>query len=506
MAAENDAPASSRQERLDALIDRLDLPMLVLAGVAVAIYLLELLGTWQAWGVFKAYQVVALLIDATFVVDLIFKLYVRGTRYLKTPWFVIDFVSALPILSSLSAFPSMFEALRFIRGVRLFRMLRVLRTLRVFRTLRVLELANQSLPEDEGPSTFERVLLVGVLAYTVIFVGLMALVNHNSPPGEVIRVEGTVVEDTTFNVTVKNQGQLTDVEVSGTRLVKQSAEIEFFLVLGSILGMILIVILARAQIPEMSNKQVRALLNVALPHQVAEHFLAHPDAYDRTVRMPATVVFCDIEGFTSTVERIGNDLDALKHHLERAMEVVVAVHRDQDLIVDKFIGDAIMSFRGGDLVEGDPAEHAYRVARATVDATAALDAHDNPYFHKMRVGGASSDHALIGTFGTSARLSYTILGDRVNLAARLEAACKATKTRNLFCERTWSLTQGRDDLAWRRVGRIRVQGKRETLAVFEALDAALPDLDTWLPRFHDCLLYTSPSPRDRTRARMPSSA
>jgi len=37
------------------------------------------------------------------------------------------------------------------------------------------------------------------------------------------------------------------------------------------------------------------------------------------------------------------------------------------------------------------------------------------------------------------------------------------------------------------VGRIRVQGKRETLAVFEALDAALPDLDTWLPRFHDAL-------------------
>ena len=143
------------------------------------------------------------------------------------------------------------------------------------------------------------------------------------------------------------------------------------------------------------------------------------------------------------------------------MDRLVGELVEHDLIIDKFIGDAVMSFRGGPLVAGDPAEHAYRAVRAALDSIKALAALNDPYFHRVKIGGASADDCLIGAFGTSARLSYTILGDGVNLAARLEPASAQCGTQNLFCETTYRLCAGRPDLVWRRWGRIRVAGKSE---------------------------------------------
>jgi class 3 adenylate cyclase len=215
--------------------------------------------------------------------------------------------------------------------------------------------------------------------------------------------------------------------------------------------------------------------------------MKHPDAYNKTVRMPATIIFCDIVGFTNTVETLDGDLVALKHHLEEAMNAVTNVHKSYDLIIDKFIGDAIMSFRGGDLVDGTPGEHAYRVVRATLDGIEALTKLENPYFKKMKIGGASSEAALIGAFGTSSRISYTILGDRVNLAARLEAAVGQCGTQNLFCARTQALTRDRDDIVWRRFGKLQVQGKTEALDIYEAFSSAsLPD-SSWIELYADAL-------------------
>ena len=238
----------------------------------------------------------------------------------------------------------------------------------------------------------------------------------------------------------------------------------------------------RYQIPALASRQVRALLNVALPHQVATHFLRHPDAYDRTERGEATVIFCDIQGFTSTVEALGDDLDTVKKHLERAMDVVVEQHRRYDLIVDKFIGDAIMSFRGGSLVPGTPDDHAQRVVQATLAGAAALRKLQDPYFTRMKVGGASARRALIGTFGTSSRLSYTVLGDRVNLAARLEGSCNALGVTNLFCERTRTLCGELEGVVWRPLGVVAVQGKDECVEVYEAFEVDAEPMD-WLEPF-----------------------
>src|SRR5262249_59632744 len=102
-------------------------------------------------------------------------------------------------------------------------------------------------------------------------------------------------------------------------------------------------VVARYQLPGLWSRQVRAILNVALPTQVTEWLMEHPEAWNRTVRAPATIVFCDIKGFTTTVEKLA--IDDVRVRLERALDAIVDAHLAHDLIIDKFIGDAVMSFR-----------------------------------------------------------------------------------------------------------------------------------------------------------------
>lgn len=419
-----------------ARIEKTEAPLLWLAGVAVVGYLMDLNGLWSGWGLQSAYEVSALVIDLVFVGDLVVKTAVGGRAYLRSPWFVVDLVCALPALATVWTALSSLQGLRFVRMFRLLRALRMLRVLRAMRMIRMVKLAGET-PEQR---TYQRVLVAAVLGYAALFVALVS-----SGDGD--------------------------------------AQRELWLVVGSLLGMGLMLLVTRFQVPAMFSQQVRQLLNVALPGRVAEHFMSNPEAYDHSVRMPATVIFCDIKGFTSTVERI--PLEELKSNLEAALDAVVDAHLAQDLLIDKFIGDAVMSFRGGNLVEGDASEHAYRVVRGALDGARALAALGNPYFSEIKVGGASASDALIGTFGTSKRLSYTILGDRVNLAARLEGSCNAFGVGNLFCDRTRSLIGDTSDLSWRRVGAIRVQGKQESTVAWEVFDADQPT--DWIAGFDAAL-------------------
>ena len=441
MSTPAESPSPTPLERL---IEASERPVLWLAMVAVALYLAELHGLWLRLDVEGPYHAVALMIDVVFLIDLLLKSVVQRGKYWRTPWFLIDFFSTLPILGAVHFLPFQLEGLRFVRTFRLFRVLRTLRALRVLKSLKVF--AGSSGPQSEveiaAHRRVEQAISGSVLAYVAFFLLVLGGSGHD--------------------------------EIA-----------EFWLVLGSVAGMTVMMVVVRFQLPAISTTQVRSLLNVALPHQVAEHFLAHPDSYDRTSRAPATVVFTDIQGFTSTVEALGSDLEAIKHNLEAALDVIVESHLKHDLIVDKFIGDAVMSFRGGPHADSDPADNALRVVLASLEGARALKALANPYFSIAKTGGASADHALIGTFGTSRRLSYTILGDRVNLAARLEGACNGFGVTNLFCDLTYSLTEESDRLVWRRVGAIRVQGKEEVQQVYEAF---LPsDTLAWVETYHQAV-------------------
>ena len=93
-----------------------------------------------------------------------------------------------------------------------------------------------------------------------------------------------------------------------------------------------------------------------------------------------------------------------------------------------------MAFRGGPLVSGNESDHARAVVRAALEAAAALSEVNDMYFSRVKIGGAS-DECLIGAFGTDRRLSYTALGDGVNLAARLDRQARNARRMPCFATR-----------------------------------------------------------------------
>jgi adenylate cyclase len=139
------------------------------------------------------------------------------------------------------------------------------------------------------------------------------------------------------------------------------------------------------------------------------------------------------------------------------------------------------------------------VVCAALDSIKALAELNDPFFNRVKIGGASASDCLIGAFGTSARLSYTILGDGVNLAARLEPASDQCGTQNLFCGTTHRLCARRSELTWRRWGRIRVAGKSEPVEVFEVFYTSDLDDATFITTFHRALDAFEHNQFDRAR-------
>jgi class 3 adenylate cyclase len=419
--------------RLARAIDTADRPLLVLAVIAVAIYMLELRAVFVDADARRVLRAATIAMDGIFCADVALKLFVYRGRYLRSPWFLVDVLSCLPAIAVLTRVPH----LRAVRFIRFFRVLRILRTLRLLRALHSIPALGRSLGEeqdDRAARRLARAMNASVLTYSAIFLGI---IHH-------------------IRVTQQHDAR--------------AAEIEFFLVLGAMVAIFMFVVIMHFQLEDVSAGQLRALLNIALPRQVAEHFFHHPHSYGEKHRMPATILFMDFVGFTRVSEELASDVPKLSQHLERAMDCVVAELATHDLIIDKFIGDSIMSFRGGPLVVGTAEEHAARVVRGALAGDRALRALKDPHFGQLKIGGASTTECLIGAFGTSSRLSYTVLGDGVNLAARLEPASAQCRTQNLFCERTRNLCGDEAGVVWRRWGRIRVKGKLQPLAVFEALD------------------------------------
>src|SRR4051812_15739482 len=115
-----DNPAT--KSRLERLIEAMDRPLLGLAIVSMSLYLLDLHGLMgRARG---AYLLLTFLIDTVFVIDLVLKLRAEGMVYVRTPWFLIDLLSCLPLIDVLANGIPGLRATRFVRGFRILRILR----------------------------------------------------------------------------------------------------------------------------------------------------------------------------------------------------------------------------------------------------------------------------------------------------------------------------------------------------------------------------------------------
>lgn len=182
-----------------------------------------------------------------------------------------------------------------------------------------------------------------------------------------------------------------------------------------------------------------------------------------------TVLFSDLRDFTTLSEKLSpvDLLDLLNRYLDR-MSAIVEKHGG---VIDKYIGDAIMALYGAPVVSPDAADNAIATARDMVTALATLNAEllagGKP---SLAVGiGINTARVVAGNMGSRSRLNYTVVGDGVNLASRLESLTKdpAYATRIIISEAT--LRAARHPPSLRPLGRVTVKGKTVPISIY-ALD------------------------------------
>jgi class 3 adenylate cyclase len=194
-----------------------------------------------------------------------------------------------------------------------------------------------------------------------------------------------------------------------------------------------------------------------------------------------TIQFSDIAGFTSLSEAMAPEqvVEFLNAYLSEMTQEVEA----QQGIVDKYIGDAVMAFWGSPL----PLEnHALCACRAALGQIRKVDALRRSWAQQGALGnfdiriGLHTGDVIVGNIGSATRMDYTVIGDTVNTASRLEGMNKVYGTRILISEQTHALV--REHLAAREVDRIRPVGKTEPIGIHElvgergAVDAGLAEV------------------------------
>jgi len=177
-----------------------------------------------------------------------------------------------------------------------------------------------------------------------------------------------------------------------------------------------------------------------------------------------SVMFADIAGFTGLSERLGDKIIPLLSHYLDVVSTGVSLHGGT---IDKFIGDAVMAFWGAPAADTD---HAIRSCRAALACQRAIQKSqirdDNGQPLRIRIGINSGD-MLVGNIGSAVRLNYTVIGDAVNVASRLEGANKQYGTEIIIGPETRRLAG--HHIRVRELGALAVRGRLGEMQVYELL-------------------------------------
>jgi adenylate cyclase len=223
------------------------------------------------------------------------------------------------------------------------------------------------------------------------------------------------------------------------------------------------------------NRRVRETFGKYIDPRIVEGLIDRPTlTAAEGERRVMTVLFCDLKGFTSVSE--GMTPHGLVKVMNRYLSTMSQPIRTNRGIIDKYIGDAIMAYWGPPFVgEADHARLACLAALEMIECIATLRQEIPELLGvrgtsmekcDLRIGVATGE-ALVGSIGSDIMMSYTVMGDVVNLASRLEGANKEYGTRNLVSEKT-SAAAG-NTVEVREIDRVVVAGQTHSEIIFEIL-------------------------------------
>ena len=204
--------------------------------------------------------------------------------------------------------------------------------------------------------------------------------------------------------------------------------------------------------------------------EVVERIIEDPSALQFGGRLTElTVLFSDIRDFTTFTEKHDPQevVQMLREYLTRMTDQVLAQHGT----LDKYIGDAVMAIFGAPVALPD---HAARACRAALAMAAEVERLRAKWVAEgkepFRIGiGVNTGQMVVGNLGSEQLFDYTVIGDEVNLGARLESLNKEYVTAKsiIISERTWEAA--RDTIEVRRLGEVTVKGKTRPVVVYELL-------------------------------------
>lgn len=217
-----------------------------------------------------------------------------------------------------------------------------------------------------------------------------------------------------------------------------------------------------------SKRHVQRVLGQYLPPSVAKQLGEKKAGFsmDGEIR-EMTIMFSDVRGFTSFSEGLKpHELTRLMNRMLTALSHQIHAHNGT---IDKYIGDAVMAFWNAPFDDPDHAANAVRGAFGMLRAMEKLSAKMEQAGHpRMRIGlGINTGESCVGNMGSDIRLAYTVMGDSVNLASRLESLTKQYDLNIIVGERTKELSDS--VFLYRPVDAVRVKGRTAAVAIYEPL-------------------------------------
>jgi adenylate cyclase len=244
-----------------------------------------------------------------------------------------------------------------------------------------------------------------------------------------------------------------------------------FISFSTILSLFIAVLIRNYYAEVKKTNNIRSKLASKVSKGVMEDILNNQDPSSFNVKeKEVTVFFSDIRDFTSIAEEF-DDGPKLVKMLNAYIDPMTNIIMNKDGIIDKYIGDSIMAYWNAPI---DVANHADKAVSAALKQLKELE-HLNIKFKKdglpeLTIGiGINTGKVVVGEMGSKIRSDYTIIGDSVNLGARLESLCKFYKCPLLISEFTHNKLIGKYTSMY--IDRVAVKGKQRVLDIYHILDS-----------------------------------
>lgn len=226
-----------------------------------------------------------------------------------------------------------------------------------------------------------------------------------------------------------------------------------------------------------SKRDLANLFGTYVPPELVDEMVQDPDSYSmQAINRELTVMFCDMRGFTNMSESMEPlKLQAMLTGIFSRITDVIRRHRGT---IDKYMGDCVMAFWGAPV---ETEEHAELAVRAAIEIEQVVrrinEEHRQQGLPEIGVGiGINTGVMCVGDMGSDIRRSYTVIGDAVNLASRLEGLSKIYGVSIVVNDTTKVLTQ---KVVWQELDKVRVKGKEQVVTIWNPIASTVDANATW---------------------------